>query len=170
MVDCRGKLILPGGIDPAVHLSHSFGSASDAPVTLDDFYTGTKAALAGCTTFIGELHHFKQLFFSFLNFSYFSSGHSESQTGREFARRLRGKTGRSHEICLLRLRSSSDDHCLERAGRTRHRDALQGERYPRAPTRFSHLISQHYLSCLASIDHTSTKHFDNKSGVFALWL
>lgn len=55
VIDCRGKLIIPGGIDPAVNLSRSFGSASDAPVSLDDFYSGTKAALAGCTTFIGKI-------------------------------------------------------------------------------------------------------------------
>ena len=49
MLECRGKLLLPGGVDPAVHLLRAFGALTST----DDFYAGTKAALAGCTTHIG---------------------------------------------------------------------------------------------------------------------
>ena len=45
-VDANGKLILPGGVDPHVHLDlPMFGTVSS-----DDHYTGTKAAAFGGTT------------------------------------------------------------------------------------------------------------------------
>jgi len=47
-VDATGKLILPGGVDPHVHLDlPMFGTVSS-----DDHYTGTKAAAFGGTTTI----------------------------------------------------------------------------------------------------------------------
>ncbi|KAF0106982.1 MAG: dihydropyrimidinase [Anaerolineaceae bacterium] len=47
-VDASGKLILPGGVDPHVHLDlPMFGTVSS-----DDHYTGTKAAAFGGTTTI----------------------------------------------------------------------------------------------------------------------
>ncbi|XP_068156336.1 dihydropyrimidinase isoform X1 [Drosophila tropicalis] len=47
-IDASGLLILPGGIDPHTHLQLPFGGA----VAVDDFYHGTKAAVAGGTTMI----------------------------------------------------------------------------------------------------------------------
>ncbi|XP_037096719.1 dihydropyrimidinase-related protein 5a [Syngnathus acus] len=48
VVDASGKLVMPGGIDTSVHLEETFMNAS----TADDFYSGTKAALAGGTTMV----------------------------------------------------------------------------------------------------------------------
>ena len=43
IIDARGLFIVPGGIDPHVHISRKANKA-------DDFYTGSLAALAGGTT------------------------------------------------------------------------------------------------------------------------
>jgi len=48
IVDAKGKLIFPGGIDPHVHLQ----LPTPAGPSSDDFITGSKAALAGGTTFV----------------------------------------------------------------------------------------------------------------------
>ncbi|CAO1395398.1 unnamed protein product [Diamesa hyperborea] len=48
VIDAAGKFVLPGGIDPHTHLEMDF----DGVVTADDFYHGTKAAIAGGTTTI----------------------------------------------------------------------------------------------------------------------
>jgi dihydropyrimidinase len=48
VIDATGKFVLPGGIDPHVHLELPFMGT----VSKDDFETGTKAALAGGTTMI----------------------------------------------------------------------------------------------------------------------
>lgn len=45
-VDCTGKYVMPGGIDPHTHLEMPFMG----DVTCDDFFTGHCAALAGGTT------------------------------------------------------------------------------------------------------------------------
>ncbi|XP_017141290.1 dihydropyrimidinase isoform X1 [Drosophila miranda] len=47
-IDASGLLIIPGGIDPHTHMQLPFGGA----VAVDDFYSGTKAAVAGGTTMI----------------------------------------------------------------------------------------------------------------------
>jgi len=48
VVEAKGKLIIPGGIDTHTHLDFFFMGTR----TSDDFYSGTKAALAGGTTTI----------------------------------------------------------------------------------------------------------------------
>merc|ERR1711971_662472 len=50
-IDATGKFIMPGGIDMNVHLQRpGFGTQ-----TIDDFYQGTKAALAGGTTMVVDM-------------------------------------------------------------------------------------------------------------------
>jgi len=46
VIDCAGKLIVPGGIDPHVHLAMPFMGTFSS----DDYETGTRAALHGGTT------------------------------------------------------------------------------------------------------------------------
>jgi len=46
VVDCEGKYVMPGGIDPHTHLDMPFMG----DVTCDDYFTGHCAALAGGTT------------------------------------------------------------------------------------------------------------------------
>ena len=46
VVDCAGKLVMPGGIDPHTHLDMPFMGQ----ITADDYQTGQEAALAGGTT------------------------------------------------------------------------------------------------------------------------
>jgi len=50
-IDATGKYIMPGGVDLNVHLQRpGYGTQ-----TIDDFYQGTKAALAGGTTMIMDM-------------------------------------------------------------------------------------------------------------------
>ncbi len=46
VIDCKGKLILPGAIDGHTHLAMPFGGT----IATDDYYTGTRAAACGGTT------------------------------------------------------------------------------------------------------------------------
>src|SRR5947208_4446312 len=48
IIDARGKLVIPGGIDPHVHMELPFGGT----ISSDDFKTGTIAAAFGGTTTI----------------------------------------------------------------------------------------------------------------------
>ena len=50
VIDASGRLILPGGIDPHTHLEFP----TMGTVTADDYYIGTRAALAGGTTMVCE--------------------------------------------------------------------------------------------------------------------
>ena len=51
VIDATGKFVIPGGIDPHTHFELEFGGT----VSVDDFYRGTKAAIAGGTTTISEI-------------------------------------------------------------------------------------------------------------------
>ncbi|KAJ1432086.1 Metal-dependent hydrolase, composite domain superfamily [Sesbania bispinosa] len=46
VIDATGKFVMPGGIDPHTHLEFEFMNS----VTVDDFFSGQAAALAGGTT------------------------------------------------------------------------------------------------------------------------
>ena len=50
LIDAKGKLVIPGGIDPHVHLETP--DVNNGVITADNFYTGTLAALCGGTTTI----------------------------------------------------------------------------------------------------------------------
>ena len=53
VIDATGKLVLPGGIDCSVHLQTPTHSEDvTETMTIDNFYQGTKAAIAGGTTTI----------------------------------------------------------------------------------------------------------------------
>src|SRR5215210_4886782 len=47
-IDAKGRLLIPGGIDPHTHMELPFGGTSAS----DDFETGTRAAAFGGTTTI----------------------------------------------------------------------------------------------------------------------
>ena len=40
VIDAKGKLVIPGGIDPHTHMELPFGGTQSS----DDFFTGTRAA------------------------------------------------------------------------------------------------------------------------------
>jgi len=54
-IDATGKLIFPGGVDAHVHLSFPEDEDSDEPTWVDDFTSGSAAALAGGITTLGNM-------------------------------------------------------------------------------------------------------------------
>lgn len=50
VLDARGKLVIPGGVDPHVHLQMPLDTGRGVTVSSDDFFTGTRAAAIGGTT------------------------------------------------------------------------------------------------------------------------
>ncbi|MCW2934711.1 MAG: putative D-phenylhydantoinase [Actinomycetia bacterium] len=55
-LDAHGLLVIPGGIDAHVHLvCAALAAAADEPVWVDDFWTGSLAAIAGGVTTIGNM-------------------------------------------------------------------------------------------------------------------
>jgi len=54
-IDARGRLLLPGGIDAHVHLSSPPGGADQQHRWVDDFGSGSAAALAGGITTLGNM-------------------------------------------------------------------------------------------------------------------
>jgi dihydropyrimidinase len=53
-IDAAGKLVLPGGVDAHVHLSLPPGKPAE-PAWVDDFTSGSAAALAGGITTVGNM-------------------------------------------------------------------------------------------------------------------
>ncbi len=54
-LDATGLLVLPGGVDGHVHLSMSPDDANEEPRWVDDFTSGSHAALAGGITTLGNM-------------------------------------------------------------------------------------------------------------------
>lgn len=54
-LDATGKLVLPGGIDAHVHLSVPPEDENADPIMVDDFASGSAAALAGGITTVGNM-------------------------------------------------------------------------------------------------------------------
>jgi dihydropyrimidinase len=53
-IDASGRLLLPGGVDPHVHV-HTEGLDPGEPTWVDDYMSGSQAALAGGITSIGNM-------------------------------------------------------------------------------------------------------------------
>jgi dihydropyrimidinase len=54
-IDATGLLLLPGAVDAHVHLSSPPGPVSTGPRWVDDFTSGSRAALAGGVTTVGNM-------------------------------------------------------------------------------------------------------------------
>jgi dihydropyrimidinase len=54
-IDASGKLVLPGGVDVHVHLSAPAPAGPDDELWVDDFYSGSLAAIAGGITTVGNM-------------------------------------------------------------------------------------------------------------------
>jgi dihydropyrimidinase len=55
-IDATGRLLLPGGVDPHVHL-HMEGLDPGEPAWVDDYLSGSQAALAGGITSLGNMSY-----------------------------------------------------------------------------------------------------------------
>jgi dihydropyrimidinase len=54
-IDASGALVLPGGVDMHVHLSLPSPRAPGTPTWIDDFSSGSRAAIAGGVTTVGNM-------------------------------------------------------------------------------------------------------------------
>ena len=54
-VDATGKIVLPGGIDPHVHLNAEMPQTPRPGATVDDYASGSAAAIAGGVTTISNM-------------------------------------------------------------------------------------------------------------------
>jgi dihydropyrimidinase len=54
-IDATGLLLLPGAVDAHVHLSSPPGAPTEGPRWVDDFASGSRAALAGGVTTVGNM-------------------------------------------------------------------------------------------------------------------
>ncbi len=93
-IDAKGRLVIPGGIDPHTHMELPFGGTSAS----DDFETGTRAAAHGGTTTI-------------IDFAVQYKGQSLNQALDAWFKKAEGKTSQeSGGEDLDRLRLPSDLH------------------------------------------------------------
>lgn len=84
VIDARGRLVLPGGIDPHTHMELPFGGTSAS----DDFDTGTVAAAHGGTTTI-------------IDFAVQSKGQSLNQALDNWFAKAEGKTSVDYGFHLI---------------------------------------------------------------------
>jgi len=56
-IDAAGRLVLPGGVDPHVHLNVAKVDGANDPDWVDDYTTGSRAALAGGITTVGNMSY-----------------------------------------------------------------------------------------------------------------
>lgn len=54
-IDARGRYVFPGGVDVHVHLSASREASPGVELWVDDFYSGSRAAIAGGVTTLGNM-------------------------------------------------------------------------------------------------------------------
>src|SRR5438477_4866209 len=54
-IDAGGRYVFPGGVDVHVHLSASREPAPGVELWVDDFYSGSCAAIAGGVTTLGNM-------------------------------------------------------------------------------------------------------------------
>jgi len=55
VLDARGAYVFPGGVDVHVHLSSPIEPAPGVELWVDDFYSGSQAAIAGGVTTVGNM-------------------------------------------------------------------------------------------------------------------
>src|SRR5712691_160888 len=83
-IDAKGRLVIPGGIDPHTHMDLPFGGTSSS----DDFETGTRAAAFGGTTTI-------------IDFAVQYKGQSLSQALDVWFKKAEGKTSIDYGFHLI---------------------------------------------------------------------